>query len=99
MSPEAPTSLGARRLLRSAGLGLCGGLFIGGLMLLFLGSRGLLAPPDCSRLSKLECELALKTALEVGRVQLVCGGALVALALSVLVLLRPVLRGNPPGEP
>lgn len=84
-APSPPRS----RPLRAAGLGLCAGLLLGGGLLLFLGLRGLLAPPDCAGMLKLECELLTQTALEIGRVQLLCGGALVALSLSVLVLLRP----------
>ena len=83
--PPPPRS----RPLRAPGLGLCAGLLIGGRLPLFLGPRALLPPPDCAGLLKLECDLLTQTALEVGRVQLLCGGALVALSLSVLVLLRP----------
>ncbi len=90
-SPDAPTPPRSRPL-RAAGLGLCAGLLLGGGLLLFLGLRGLLVPPDCTQLRKLECDLITETALEVGRVQLLCGGALVALSLAVLVLLRPLLR-------
>lgn len=92
MHRAGPSTPPRSRPLRAAGLGLCGGLLIGGVLLLFLGLRRLLAPPDCARLPKLECELLTETALEVGRVQLLCGGALVALALAVLVLLRSASR-------
>lgn len=84
-APPPPRS----RPFRAAGLGLCAGLLLGGGLLLFLGLRGLLVPPDCAELRKLECDLLTQTALEIGRVQLLCGGALVALSLAVLVLLRP----------
>jgi hypothetical protein len=81
------------------GLGLCAGLLLGGGVLLFLGLRGLLVPPDCAGLLTLECDLLTQTALEIGRVQLLCGGALVALSLAVLVLLRPTLRAEEPETP
>jgi hypothetical protein len=68
---------------------LCGGLLLGGGLLLFHGLRRLLVPPDCAGLRKLECDLLAQTALEIGRLQLLCGGALVALSLAVFVLLRP----------
>jgi hypothetical protein len=90
MPPDAPASSAPRPLLRAAGLGLCGGLFLGGGLLLFLGLRGWLLPPDCEGMLKPECDLATETALHVSRVQLLCGGALVALALAVAVLLRPL---------
>lgn len=92
MHDAGPTTPPRSRLLRAAGLGLSGGLLIGGVTLLFLGLRRLLAPPDCGRLPKLECELLTETALEVGRVQGLCGGALVSLGLAVLVLLRSASR-------
>ena len=88
MPPEAAPPPPRSRPVRAAGLGLCAGLLLGGLMLLVLGARGLLFPPDCARLQKLECDFLTETALEIGRVQLLCGGALVALALAVFVLLR-----------
>lgn len=84
-APPPPRS----RPLRAAGLGLCGGLLLGGGLLLVLGLRRLFSPPDCMGLGKPECDLLVQMALEVGRVQLLCGGALVALSLAVFVLLRP----------
>lgn len=95
----APQQPPRSRPLAAAGLGLCGGLLLGGGLLLFLGLKGLLVVPDCSHLRKAECDLLLETAQQVGRVQLLCGGALVALALAVTVLLRPVLRPEEPGQP
>jgi hypothetical protein len=70
-------------------------MVIGGAWLLFLGLRGLFAPPSCGQLSKNECDLLLEAAAHIGRVQTMCGGALVALALSLYVLLRPYLSPKP----
>lgn len=94
-APPPPRS----RPLRAAGLGLCAGLFLGGALLFFLGLRGLFVPPDCGELHELECDLLTQTALEIGRVQLLCGGALVALSLAVLILMRPALRAEAPEPP
>jgi hypothetical protein len=80
---------------RAAFLGLASGLVIGGGWLLFLGLRGLFLPQSCERLSKNECELLLETVTHIGRVQTLCGGALIALALSLYVLLRPYLFPKP----
>lgn len=101
MSSDAPPPVQPPRSrpLAAAGLGLCGGLLLGGAMLLFLGLKGRLVPPDCSHLGKAECDMIVEAALQVSRVQLLCGGALVALALAVVVLLRPVLHPEPPDAP
>jgi hypothetical protein len=85
-NPPPRSSLG-----RAAFFGLASGMVAGGVWLLFLGVRGLFTSLDCSRLSRNECDMALETATHVGRVQTLCGGALVALALSLYVLLRPYL--------
>ena len=89
-SPPPHSSLG-----RAAFLGLASGLVIGGGWLLFLGLRGLFSPQDCERLSKAECDLLIETTTHIGRVQTLCGGALIALALSLYVLLRPYLSPKP----
>jgi hypothetical protein len=99
MPSDAPSPAGSRPLLRAAGLGLCAGLFIGGLLLVFLGMRGWLVPPDCEGLFKPECELLQDTALHISRVQLLCGGALVALGLAIGVLLRPAFAPQKPEDP
>jgi hypothetical protein len=93
-APEQPPR---SRPLAAAGLGLCAGLLLGGLMLLFFGLRGLLVLPDCSHVRKAECDLLTEAAQQVGRTQLLCGGALVALSLAVAVLLRPAPRSEEPG--
>jgi hypothetical protein len=66
-------------------------MVIGGAYLLYLGLRGLYGLPDCSRMTRAECDLLTEAALHVGRVQALCGGALIALALSLYVLARPYL--------
>lgn len=80
---------------RSAALGLCGGLLLGGLGLLAAGLRALLFSVDCSGLSGPECELLQQATHEVGRTQSLVGGALTALGASLIVLLRP----RPPAPP
>jgi hypothetical protein len=92
-SPPPKSSLG-----RAAFFGLASGMVIGGFWLLALGLRGLYVPMDCLGLSKNECDLQTEAMGHVGRVQTLCGGALIALAISLYVLLRPYL-GRRPGEP
>lgn len=89
-SPSRASSVG-----RSAMLGLCGGLLLGGLALVAAGLRALLGTVDCTRLSGAECELLQGATREVGRVQALGGGALTALGASLFVLLRP----RPPEPP
>jgi hypothetical protein len=88
--PPSHSSLG-----RAAFVGLASGLVIGGAWLLFLGLRSLFTPQDCERLSKNECDLLIEAATHIGRVQTLSGGALIALALSLYVLLRPYLSPTP----
>jgi hypothetical protein len=90
-SPPPPRS----SLGRAAFFGLASGLVLGGAWLLVLGLRGLFTPQDCERLSKNECDLLIETVTHIGRVQTLCGGALIALALSLYVLLRPYLSPKP----
>ncbi|NPC82017.1 hypothetical protein HPC49_27835, partial [Pyxidicoccus fallax] len=74
---------------RSAAMGLCGGLFLGGLALLANGLNSLFGAVDCKGLSGPECELLSQTLREVGRMQTLSGGALTALGAALVVLLRP----------
>ena len=90
-SPDSSAPPPGSSLGRAAFLGLASGMVIGGVWLLFLGLRGLFVPQDCAHLSPNECALLIETAAHVGRVQTLCGGALVALALALYVLLRPYL--------
>ena len=85
------------RLLRAAGVGLCGGMLLGGALLLYLGLKSWFSPPDCTGLLSVECDFLAASAREMGRRQILFGGALLALALASLVLLRPHLR--PDGKP
>ena len=94
-SPDSSTPPPGSSLGRAAFLGLASGMVLGGGWLLFLGLRALFTPQDCERLSKNECDLLIETATHIGRVQTLCGGALVALALSLYVLLRPYLSPKP----
>ncbi|SEU14783.1 hypothetical protein [Stigmatella erecta] len=98
-APNSPDRSTLTRLARAALFGLCAGLFSGGLLLLFFGLRGLFGRPDCAGLSELECEVILDAATHIGRVQTLCGGALMALGLCVIVLTRPYLSPPPPPQP
>jgi hypothetical protein len=94
-SPDSSTPPAQSSLGRAAFLGLASGMLLGGVWLLFLGVRGLFMPPSCAQLSKNECEVLLETASHIGRVQTLCGGALVALAPCLYILLRPYLSPKP----
>lgn len=95
---SAPHSSGQSSLPsigRAAFFGLAVGMVVGGFWLLALGLRGLYVPLDCTGLTKNECDLNTEALLHVGRVQTLCGGALIALALSLYVVLRPYLVSKP----
>ncbi|RKH13069.1 hypothetical protein D7V97_06785 [Corallococcus sp. CA053C] len=89
-----PSSRGAA-LLRAASLGLVAGLLLGGLALLALGVKGVFVPADCAGLSPPECQLNRETDRDLGRVQTLSGGALVALGSALFALTRP----RPPDAP
>jgi hypothetical protein len=95
LSPDSSTPPAQSSLGRAAFFGLASGMLIGGVWLLFLGLRGVFVPPNCAQLSKNECDMLLEAASHIGRVQTLCGGALVALAPSLYVLLRPYLFPKP----
>jgi hypothetical protein len=101
MTPPAPTSGRSPQasVARAAVAGLCGGLLFGGVGLLILGIRGLFGEPNCIGLGKQECELIAEAFTHVGRVQTLCGGALIALSLSFFVLARPYFFPRPPAPP
>ncbi len=94
-SPDSSASPSSASLGRAAFFGLASGMVIGGVWLLFLGLRSLFTPQNCERVSQNECTLLLEAATHVGRVQTLCGGALIALALALAVLLRPYLSPKP----
>jgi hypothetical protein len=94
-SPDSSVPPPGSSLGRAAFLGLASGMVLGGVWLLILGLRGLFGSQDCTRLSPNECALLLETVTHVGRVQTLCGGALIALALALAVLLRPYLSPKP----
>lgn len=89
-SPPPRSSVG-----RAAFFGLASGMIIGGFWLVVLGLRGLFVPLDCLGLSKNECDLEKEALSHVGRVQTLCGGALIALAICLYVLLKPYLGARP----
>ncbi|KFE67617.1 hypothetical protein DB31_8100 [Hyalangium minutum] len=81
---------------RAAFVGLATGMVLGGVWLLVLGLRGLFGKTDCGLLSPNECELLTAANAHIGKVQTLCGGALIALALALYVLLRPYLTPRAP---
>ncbi len=93
-SPE-PSSPQRPSLGRSAATGLLGGFFLGGLGLLAVGLSNSFATLSCDGLTGPECQLLTDATREVGRTQLLAGGALTALAASLFVLFRP----RPPAPP
>ncbi|NVJ13753.1 hypothetical protein [Myxococcus sp. AM010] len=93
-SPE-PSSPQRPSLGRSAATGLSGGLLLGGLGLLAVGLSNSFTATGCAGLTSAECNLLTDATREVGRTQLLAGGALTALAASLFVLLRP----RPPTPP
>jgi len=90
-TPASSTPPSSSSLGRAAFVGLATGMVVGGAWLLVLGVRGLFAPADCGPLTPNECELITAANAHVGKVQTLCGGALIALALALYVLLRPYL--------
>ncbi|MCP3163049.1 hypothetical protein LZ199_09105 [Myxococcus sp. QH3KD-4-1] len=86
--PSPPPSPPKPSLLRAAALGLAGGMFLGGLGLLAAGLKGTFGTLDCTQLSGPECELLQQASHEMGRFQTRFGGALVALAAALFVLVR-----------
>ncbi len=93
---SAPPTPGAS-LGRAAFVGLATGMVLGGFWLLVLGLRGLFSRLDCLGMSKNECDLLTEAASHVGRVQTLCGGSLIALALALTVVLRPYLSPKKEG--
>ncbi|NOK20503.1 hypothetical protein [Corallococcus carmarthensis] len=82
-------------VLRAAALGLVAGMLLGGLGLLVLGVKAVFVPADCAGLSAQECQLIQGAERDLGRVQTLCGGALVALGAALFALTRP----RPPNAP
>ncbi|MFP2899658.1 hypothetical protein [Corallococcus sp. 4LFB] len=91
-----PTPRGAS-VLRAAALGGVAGLLLGGLGLLGLGVKAVFVPADCTGLSAQECQLTRETDRDLGRVQTLSGGALVALGAALFALTRP--RPPEPDDP
>jgi hypothetical protein len=74
-------------------------MLIGGIGLLVLGLRGMFGQPNCIGLGEQECELIIEAFNHVGRVQTLCGGALISLAAAVFVLARPRFFAPPAAPP
>jgi hypothetical protein len=92
-----PSPRGAS-VLRAAALGLTAALLLGGLGLLALGARAVFFPQDCGGESPQECQFTQETARELGRVQTLCGGALVALGAALFALTRPRPESQEPPQ-
>ncbi|MBJ6761019.1 hypothetical protein JGU66_09610 [Myxococcaceae bacterium JPH2] len=85
-------------VLRAAVLGLAAGLMLGGVGLLVVGVRGVFGSPDCTDLTAPECQLLSESARDLGRLQTLSGGALIALGAALIVLARG-RAPLPPNEP
>ncbi|MBU8894368.1 hypothetical protein DRW03_31495 [Corallococcus sp. H22C18031201] len=85
-------------VLRAALFGLAAGLMLGGVGLLWVGVHGVFGSPDCTDLTAPECRLLSESARDLGRLQTLCGGALVALGAALFVLARG-RAPLPPHEP
>jgi hypothetical protein len=88
---KRPASAG--NVTRAALLGLCGGVLLGGLLLLGLGLKTRMTPTDCTDLSELECGTTREADQDLSRMQLLSGAALLALGAAVVVLVRS--KGSP----
>lgn len=83
---KRPASSG--NVTRAALLGLCGGMLLGGLLLLGMGLKTRMTPPDCTDLSELDCGTTREADQDLGRMQLLSGAALLSLGAAVVVLVR-----------
>ena len=79
---------------RALWLGLIGGLFCGGIMLLGFGARGIFFRPACSAPDTAQCALEQELLLSLGRRQTLFGGLLCLLALSGFSLYRQRQRAR-----
>jgi hypothetical protein len=86
---EGSPQVSGKRILRAGLLGLCAGMLVGGFFLLIQGVRARHMAPDCPGYTELECALVREAASEVGRVQMISGGCLVALSAALGLVLRP----------
>jgi cytochrome c biogenesis protein ResB len=86
---QGSTQVSGKRLLRAGLLGLCAGMLLGGCFLLLQGVRARHMAPDCQGYTEHECALVREASSEVGRVQMLSGGCLVALSAALGLLLRP----------
>jgi hypothetical protein len=78
----------ARPITRGLAAGLVAGLFFGGLLLLFLGTRSLVGGPDCGGLTPSECGLEREIVLGMARREIFAGVALALLALASFTWVR-----------
>ena len=70
-------------LVRAVAAGLCGGLLIGGVYLLFVAARSGLWPPDCRGMTPQECRIERLSLQELARWQAAAGLALLLLGVAV----------------
>lgn len=69
-------------------VGLIAGIFLGGLGLLLFGTRAIVMGPDCAALTPEECAFERETLRSLGRYQVLAGGALALMGLSLFVYFR-----------
>jgi hypothetical protein len=74
-------------LVRAATLGLTTGVIIAGLVLVGVGLRNRLVPPDCHGLTRDECDLQIEIAVTFARTQLGLGFGFAALGAGGLAWL------------
>jgi hypothetical protein len=86
--------MGTARLLRAAALGLVGGLFIGGLYLLWVASRVIFSGVACLDQGPEQCSLEQELALHLARRQALTGGALALLAVAIGIWIRAKSVGH-----
>ena len=88
---ERPASAG--NVTRAALLGLCGGMLLGGLLLLGMGLTTRMTPADCTDLCEMDCGTTREADQDLSRMQALSGAALLSLGAAVVVLVRS--KGSP----
>ncbi len=71
--PAQPPPARGAGLVRAATLGVAAGVLIAGLILLSVGIRHRLVPPDCRTLTREECDLEIEIASTFARTQIGLG--------------------------
>lgn len=86
------------QLLKAAGFGVSAALLLGGMFVLFSGLRASFGGTDCEGLSTTECAFAHETAVTVGRLQILFGGAMIALGIALYVIWRTMKPTSAPTD-